>query len=201
VNRFAAVILAAGYSSRMGQLKPLLTIGGETIADHLISTFQTCGVDVYLVVGYRGQEVKAAIKKRDITIVDNPDYALGMFGSVQTGVRTLNPGYDAFFIMPVDIPMVSAKTIRSLQAAFSEHPGKIVYPVFGSKRGHPPLVPISLAAVIAGWKQEGSLNKVLRSYENLAVEIAVPDENILLDIDTKADFRLLLERSKQHHLQ
>ena len=165
MNRFAAVILAAGYSSRMGQLKPLLTIGGETISDRLISTFQACGVDVYLVVGYRGEEVKAAIRKRDITIVDNPDYALGMFGSVQAGVRALKPGYDAFFIMPVDIPMVSADTVRSLQAAYAKHRGKILYPVFGGKRGHPPLLPADFVTVIAGWNAQGSLRDVLASQE------------------------------------
>lgn len=84
---FAAVILAGGFSSRMGQLKPLMPIGGEIIADHLISTFHACGADVYFVVGYRGDEVKSAIKSQGVTIVENPDYASGMFSSVQAGAR------------------------------------------------------------------------------------------------------------------
>lgn len=154
---------------------------------------------MYLVVGYRGEEVKAAIRKRDITIVDNPDYALGMFGSVQAGVRALKPGYDAFFIMPVDIPMVSADTVRSLQAAYAKHRGKILYPVFGGKRGHPPLLPADFVTVIAGWNAQGSLRDVLASQEKPAVEISVPDGNILLDIDTQEDYRLLVEKSMTLH--
>ena len=194
---FAALILAGGLSRRMGQLKPLLTIGGDTIADRLISTFQTGGAEVYLVVGHRGEEIKSGIRSRTVTIVNNPDYASGMFSSVQAGTRALRPGYEAFFVMPVDMPLVSPLTIQTLMAAFAGHPGKIVYPVFGGKRGHPPLVPISLATVIAGWKREGNLKEVLRSYEHLAVEIAVPDEGILLDINTPDDYRLLLQRLGQ----
>ena len=193
---FAALILAAGFSSRMGQLKPLLTLGTETIADHLISTFSACGADVYFLVGYRGDEVKSSIKSQGVTIVENPDYASGMFSSVQAGARALKPGHDAFFIMPVDIPFVSTDTIRKLMSAYFTHPGKIMYPVFGGRRGHPLLLPASLAPAIARWKQNGTLRDVLASYESLVVEITVPDDNILLDIDTEEDYRTMLERFK-----
>lgn len=98
--------------------------------------------------------------------------------------------------MPVDMPLVSVDTVRSLQAAFGEHPGKILYPVFRGKRGHPPLLPMDLAPVIAGWNHEGNLRDVLASHEKLAVEISVLDENILLDIDTEEDYRLAVERFK-----
>ncbi len=194
---FAVLILAAGFSSRMGQFKPLLAIGGETVTDHLISTFVTNGVEVYLVVGYRGEELKAGIKNRDVTFVENPDYAHGMFTSVQTGVRALKPEYEAFFVMPVDIPLVKPSSVQSLLTAYNEHPGRIIYPVFRTKRGHPPLIPISLASVIAEWERDGSLRAVLSSYERLAIEISVPDENILMDINTTDDYKLLVERYRR----
>jgi molybdenum cofactor cytidylyltransferase len=198
VKPFAALILAGGFSRRMRQLKPLLTIGGgKTIADRLISTFQAGGAEVYLVVGHRGEEIKSGIKSQAVTIVNNPEYASGMFSSVQAGARALRPGYEAFFVMPVDMPLVSPSTIRTLISASAEHTEKILYPVFSGKRGHPPLIPISLATVIGGWKREGNLKEVLRSYENLAVEIAMPDEGILLDINTPDDYRLALERFGQ----
>jgi CTP:molybdopterin cytidylyltransferase MocA len=194
---FAVLILAAGFSSRMGQFKPLLAIDDETITDHLISTFVTNGVEVYLVVGYLGKGLKAGIKNRDVTFVENPNYRHGMFTSVQAGVRALKPEYAAFFVMPVDIPLVRASSIQSLLTAYSEHPGKIIYPIFRTKRGHPPLIPMSLAPVIAGWKHDGSLKAVLSSYERLAFEVSVPDENILFDINTADDYKLLQERYRQ----
>ncbi len=72
----ASVVLAAGFSRRAVNFKPLLPLGQESIVDHVISTFLQNRVDVYLVVGYRQIEVRAAIEDRDVTIIDNPDYEL-----------------------------------------------------------------------------------------------------------------------------
>jgi len=194
VKPYVVLILAAGLSRRMGQFKPLLSIGGETITDHLISTFLACGVDVYVVVGYRAGELKAAIEHRGVTVIENPDYVHGMFTSVQAGAHALAPGYRAFFVMPVDMPLVRPSTILRLLVASSEHPGNIIYPVYGGKRGHPPLIPVSLAPVITGWKQEGNLREVLNLYERLALQVSVRDANIHVDIDTADDYRLLAKR-------
>ncbi len=193
MKSWAAIILAAGLSRRMGQFKPLLLVGGETITDRLISTFLSNDVAVYLVVGYRGDELRAGIKNRNITVVENPNYSRGMFSSVQAGVRSLRPGDDAFFIAPVDIPLVRPSTIKRLMIAFTEHPDRIIYPVFGGKRGHPPLIPIELAPVIVEWEQNDSLKSVLDTHKNLALEVNVPDKNILWDIDTPEDYQGLRE--------
>jgi molybdenum cofactor cytidylyltransferase len=194
---YAAIVLAGGRSTRMKQLKPLLPLGGETIADRVIDLFLNAGTDVLLVAGYRHDDVADGIKKRDITIVDNPDYEKGMFSSVQAGVRHIGPGYKAFFISPVDIPLVRPATIRRLMEEEEKNPGKIIYPVFGGKRGHPPLIPSALAPAILGWEKGGGLKAVLRSREELALEVPVPDSFILFDIDTPEDYAELLERFKR----
>ncbi len=195
---FAVLILAAGLSRRMEKFKPLLSIDGETFIDHLISTFLYNDVEVYVVVGYRGEELKAAIKERHVTIVENPEYKLGMFTSVQAGVLSLTSDYEAFFVMPVDIPLVRSATIKRLTAASVQNPGRIIYPVFNQKRGHPPLIPISLAQTITGWNKEGSLKKVLDSFERPSLEVSVPDSNILRDINTVDDYRTLVEHYESH---
>jgi len=198
--RYAAVVLAGGLSTRMKQLKPLLPLGEGTITDHVISTFLNTGVDVFLVVGYRQDEIKAAIKKGDITIVYNPDYEQGMFTSVQAGVSRLSPGHQAFFIMPVDIPLVRPATIRRLMNAAAKSPHNIVYPVFGKKRGHPPLIPASVSQAILAWDKGGSLKAVLDSRKKLALEISVPDSNVLLDIDSQDDYAALLTRFQNYEV-
>jgi molybdenum cofactor cytidylyltransferase len=93
----AAIVLAAGFSSRMEEFKPLLSVGGETITDRVISTFLSNGVEVLLVTGWRQDELAAGIKNRDITIVENPDYERGMLSSVQAGVKRLNSSHRSFF--------------------------------------------------------------------------------------------------------
>ena len=154
-GRVAALVLSAGFSRRAGNFKPLLPLGQKTIVDHVISTFLQIRVDVHLVVGYRQVEVRAAVEDRDVTIVDNPDYELGMFTSVQAGVRKLGTDCERFFVMPVDIPLVRPATIGRLLAAADHQPHNIIYPVFSGRRGHPPLIPSSSIPSLLGWRGEG----------------------------------------------
>lgn len=196
-GRYAAIILAGGLSSRMPQFKPLLPLGKETITDHIIATFLIVGVDVILVVGHRQDELRAGIKKRDITILENPDYRQGMFTSIKAGVNSLQPAHQAFFIMPVDIPLVREATIRQMLKPAAEQPEKIILPVFGGKRGHPPLIPSRLIPGILSWQGGGGLKAFLNSREEMALEVPVGDSNILFDVDAPDDYRLLLERFRR----
>jgi molybdenum cofactor cytidylyltransferase len=198
--RFAAIILAAGLSSRMKQFKPLLPLGKATITDHVIATFKSVNADVFLVVGYRRDDIVAGVKEKDITIVYNPDYEKEMFTSVQAGVRQLRPEYSAFFILPVDIPLVKPTTIRGLIAASKENPGRIIYPTYEDKRGHPPLLPDSLIPALLGRHKSGGLKAVLKEHETLALEVPVKDSFILEDIDTPEDYQNLLKHYRESRL-
>lgn len=189
---YAAIVLAAGLSRRMQRFKPLLPLGEETIADHVMAVYLQNGVAVYLVVGYRQDELRAGIRTRNIQIVENPDYEQGMFTSVQAGIRALGKDYRAAFIAPVDIPLVSTATIQKLLATAEKHPGKVVHPTFNQKRGHPPLIPAEMFPVILNWQGDGGLLSVLNAYKE-AVEVEVPDSNILLDIDEPGDYEKLLK--------
>jgi molybdenum cofactor cytidylyltransferase len=198
--RYTVIILAGGLSTRMKQFKPLLPLGESTVIDHIINTYLSEGVDVVLVAGYRHDEIKEKIKKRDIMVVYNPDYEQGMFSSIKAGVKQLRPEHQAFFINPVDIPLVRPATIKRLMAIAEEKPGKIIYPVFGGKRGHPPLIPSSLAPTILGWRKEGGLKAILDTQEKLALEVPVADNFILLDIDTPEDYIHLTERYRRYDI-
>ena len=189
----AVLILAAGMSSRMGQLKALLLIERETVIERLVSVFRQNDVKVFIVTGYGSQDIVQALKNQEVTVVENPKYELGMFTSVQAGVRALQPAIEAFFVMPVDIPLVKSETIKSLINEHHKNPSKIIYPVFGGTRGHPPLIPGNLVPVIMQWSKDGNLRDVLNSYSNLAVELEVNDRGILLDIDTLDDYESLLK--------
>ena len=92
-----------------------------------------------------------------------------------------------------DMKTISA-TIRQMITASTQHSEKIIYPVFNQKRGHPPLIPVSLAPTISKWCKDGSLRDVLGSFESLSLEVNVSDENILLDINTTDDYNSVVER-------
>ena len=192
-NRFAAIILAAGLSTRMKEFKPLLPLGNATVIEHAISSLKSTGIDVLLVTGHRQEELKAVVKRYKVTTVYNPDYEKGMFTSVQAGVQKLGKRYQAFFLLPADIPMVKSATIQQIMASAENAPDRIIYPVYNGKRGHPPLIPASMAPGILTWKQEGGLKTFLRSHDEMAENLAVDDSFILFDIDTPEDYQRLLE--------
>jgi CTP:molybdopterin cytidylyltransferase MocA len=200
MSRCAAIVLAAGLSRRMGRFKPLLEIGGQALADRVISIFRQNGVAVYLVAGWQQEKLCSGIINRDIRVVENADYDKGMFTSVQAGLRHLGEDCRAFFVMPVDIPLVRPATVKRLLEVFEKDDGKILYPVFKGKRGHPPLVPIRLKDEILNRQPEGGLKTLLAEHEIMAGEILVPDGNILFDIDGPADYDTATERFRRYDI-
>jgi molybdenum cofactor cytidylyltransferase len=191
-GKMAAIILAGGLSTRMKQLKPLLSLGKSTIIDHIISSFSSTGLEIIVVVGFRGEEVKAGIRHKKVLVITNHEYEKGMFTSVQAGVRQLKPGTRAFFIHPADIPLIKPPTIKQLADIFDKNPGKIIYPVFNNKRGHPTVLPGEMIEEIADAPQQGNLKDLLKKHENLAVEVPVDDRFILFDVDTPENYQELL---------
>lgn len=201
-NRFSAIILAAGCSSRMGAFKPLLPIGGQTVIERTISIFKKSGIEtIFVVTGHRAPEINRTVKSSEVRIVENLEYERGMFSSVKAGVRNLNtetPG--AFFVTPVDICLVRPLTVRLLMAASEKNTGKIVHPRFDSKRGHPPLIPISLASVILNNKSNINLEKILEQFEHLAVDVHVPDRHILLNMNSPKDYEDVLSQYQNYDI-
>jgi CTP:molybdopterin cytidylyltransferase MocA len=189
-----AIILAAGFSSRMRQFKPLLPLGSKTITEHLISVYLRNSVDVILVVGHRQNELLSRIEEKHITIASNHCYQEGMLSSIQAGVRRLKAEHTHFFVSPVDTPLIRPSTVQRLLEAASASPNRIIFPVFEGKRGHPPLLPVDLAPSIMNWTGEGGLAALLRSQRNRHLEIEVQDSGILLDVDTPGDYQELVKR-------
>jgi molybdenum cofactor cytidylyltransferase len=197
---YTAVIPAAGLSSRMQAFKPLLHINNKTVADHVISLFQKCNIDVVLVTGWRQQELISGIKSRDVMFTENPDYRNGMFSSVQAGLIQVNPSCKGVFIMPVDVPLVRPATVKRLLTAAAANPDRIIYPTFASKHGHPTFLPTILIPEVMNWTKEGGLKAVLGFHSELRYEVKVADENIHFDIDEPEDFSQMEERLRKYDI-
>jgi len=186
----AALVLAAGASSRMGTLKPLLRLAEIPALERSIALFQEAGIDhVLVVLGNRAGELRSLAEHCGARCVDNPQPADGMYSSVVAGACALPPSARGIFVLPADVPLVRPATIRQLAAAFFARPGAIVYPVFDSRRGHPPLIPRTVLERAANGAA-GPLCTLLATHEQ-AIDVPVADEAIHLDMDTPADFARL----------
>jgi molybdenum cofactor cytidylyltransferase len=193
-NHVASIVLAAGYSSRTGgAFKPLLKLGEHTALERAVMSHLDAGIrDVRVVAGYRADEVVEAVRHLGISIVRNRNYDTGMFSSIQAGVAALGPGVRAFFIMPADIPLVEPATIRSILEAYDRNCCGIAYPVYGGRRGHPPLITSRYIPEIMESPAPDGLRGILKGHDAEARGVPVDDEAVLLDIDTMDDYYRLL---------
>lgn len=198
--RVGALILAAGLSSRMEGFKPLLPIGKKTLIEHVIGLFDITGIEeVVTVVGHRSEELIPVVEAASSHYVMNDNYLDGMFSSIQRGAKELRHTCDAFFLLPVDIPLVRPATLRQLLDAFTNDPSSLVcYPQFQSRRGHPPLIDSSLVDQILSYEGKGGMRGLLRSYEDLAIVVSVEDPFIRMDADTWEDLSHLRKAYVQH---
>lgn len=189
-NKIAALVLAAGYSSRMGDFKSLLTLGGIRVIERVIHTFRRAGItDITVVVGHRADELIPLLDSLEVRHVFNENYDAGMFFSIVKGVQSLQPETEAIFLLPGDMPLVKSHTVRLICRAFNKVKADVIYPVFKKRRGHPPLIAASCFSGILSGNGIGGLRQILEERKGETYDVEVLDEGILLDLDTREDYQ------------
>jgi len=200
-NNFAAIILAAGFSSRMDGFKPLLPFGEATVVERVVRLFRDAGIDtVRVVTGHRSTDLLPFLQGPGVRPVLNERYREGMFTSVVAGIRSLEDFHGAFFLLPVDIPLVRLQTVITMMEAYGSGNRSLLYPAFLGRRGHPPLISTEFNDRIISWSGQGGLKSLLTQYDSEAEEVEVTDKFILEDMDTPEDYRRLLAMWKQRDL-
>ena len=193
-KRFAAVIPAAGLSSRMGDFKPLLEFNGSTVIESAVSGALSCCDTAVIVLGKRAAELRELLQSRfkdRLIFAENPGYAsTDMLTSVKIGVSTLNriePGVAGFFITPADMPCIPPDVYRNIISEFDRARDGALIPVTGGRRGHPPLITSRLIPDILAYDGGDGLRGF---YRGIPVrEIPIADTGILTDLDTPEDYR------------
>ncbi|WP_321419736.1 DVU_1551 family NTP transferase [uncultured Desulfobacter sp.] len=181
----AALIPAAGLSSRMGRYKPLLPLGHSSMIGTVIDLFKTAGIDeVIVVTGHNHDRLAQVVDAAGAHPLFNPDYASGMFSSIRTGVAALLSGIDGFFLLPADTPAIRPATLRLIRKRFEDAEDALIVPAFNNETGHPPLIPARLIPSITGADPDANLRQILFSDPNRIIQLPVHDRGILMDADT-----------------
>jgi len=189
-QRVAAVVLAAGTSSRMGRSKLLLPWDDRTVIETIIARLVAARLaEIVVVIGHQADEVVGLLADLPVRLVHNPAYAEGeMLSSLQAGLRVLPATTAACLVVMGDQPMIEGKVIGRILAAYAEGRGDIVLPVYRGRRGHPVLIgqrfwPDLLAL------EGGAPRDVIRRHPDHVIEIQVGTDSILRDIDTPEQYR------------
>ena len=190
--RIAAVVLAAGMSSRMGTNKLLLPLDGRPLIWHAVQTACASSADVVVVVvGNEANEVAAALPEGRYQRADNPRYAEGLSTSFHAGLDALPTDIAGALILLGDMPRVSLESLETLLAAARETPERVIATNQHERPTPPVYWPRGLFAELhAIHGDEGGRSLLLRLREAVRlVEVAQPEEGI--DIDAPADYQRL----------
>jgi len=191
-----AIVLAAGKSSRMGRPKAALPLpGGDTFITRIVRTFKEAGVeDVVVVVGHDATAVIDAFAAADLDarFVENPDYEQGQLSSLLAALKVIDrPGVVAALMTLVDVPLVSAATVRAVVDRYRSTRAPVVRPVRGSDHGHPVLIDRSLFDAIRRADPAVGAKAVIRANVSEAGDVAVDDAGAFADADTPEDYKRL----------
>ena len=191
-----AILLAAGESSRMGQLKALLPWRGQTLLEHQVSCLLEGGADsVVVVLGHRAGELSPLLEgRRDVTWTLNPDYLQGKTTSIRAGLSALDrDAVDEIILLNVDQPR-SAPDVRSILAAHRSGDWAVTVPEYRGKGGHPIVLSAALLPELRLIDEETQgIKAVVRRRPESVQRVPLDNGEILLDLNTPEQYRAALE--------
>jgi molybdenum cofactor cytidylyltransferase len=186
-KRIAAVVLAAGRSTRMGAVNKMIAqIGGKPLVR--IATEQALASragPVIVVTGHQRDKVEAALKGLDVRFVHNPDYAEGLGTSLRAGIGAVPDNADGAIVCLGDMPQVDAKLIDTLLDAFDPDSGAlIVVPTIEGRRGNPVVWARRFFPNLMSIGGDFGARYLIGNYAEAVAEVAVTGEAALFDVDT-----------------
>lgn len=189
--RFAGMVLAAGFSSRMGKLKPLLPIAGKTAVRHLVDSFYNAGASkMFVVTGHGREEIEPHV--RDTVTVFNPDYADGMITSIKAGLReALKYDWNGIMFTPVDHAVIRPYALKLLMREYTPEMEMVAFPTYNGRRGHPPLISRGIAQKLCELEGPWGAKRFLFSQGDAALDVEVGSPDMFADMDTPEDYEKL----------
>jgi molybdenum cofactor cytidylyltransferase len=199
--RTAAIILAAGAATRMGQLKQLLAYRGRTLLQHAIHEAIGAGFEpVIVVLGSNYGMLRDAIAGEPIQIVQNERWEAGMGSSITVGVQMLlecGEPPSALAILVVDQPFVEAKHLRAMRQLLSEVESSIVAAQYSRTSGVPALFKREVFDVLISLPPQAGARHLLRGSDVQVTPFPLPEA--AFDVDTPEDFKAFTSAAELRH--
>jgi CTP:molybdopterin cytidylyltransferase MocA len=188
-----AVILAAGFSVRMGRHKALLPVpGGGTFLSRLAASLLGGGsAEVVAVVGAAEPAVRAEVERNrlPVRLVRNPDPSRGQLSSLHEALDDLMPRAPRALLMaPVDLPLVAIATVRGVVEAWERTGAPVVRPSWRGRHGHPVLFDARVLRELRAADVSVGARVVVRAHAAESCDVETDDPGAFEDIDTPDDY-------------
>jgi molybdenum cofactor cytidylyltransferase len=194
----AAVVLAAGKSTRMAPTNKLLVAdreGKPMIARVIDNLLSSAARPMLVVTGHRGEVIRAAVAGRPVTFVHAPEYESGLSASLKAGISAVPPEACAAVVCLGDMPLVTGRIIDRLIAAYDADEGRsIVVPTHQGKPGNPVLWDRRYFPEILALSGDSGARALLRRHMEQVAEVEIGEDAVLRDFDTVESLATLPQR-------
>jgi molybdenum cofactor cytidylyltransferase len=188
----AAIVPAAGMSTRMGRNKLLLAFEGKALIAQAVDTLLESEVDeIIVVLGHEADKVKEKLRGKQVTFVENSNYRQGMSTSIRAGLGAVSSGATAIMIYLADQPLLEPEDVNRLIGAFAEarEQGKsIVVPFFHGQRGNPVILDSSYKEAILEVVGEVGCKRVIKRNPDKVLVVEMETDHVVRDVDRIEDY-------------
>lgn len=194
----AAVVLAAGRSSRMGAHKLLLPLGGSPLVSYAVRAAQDSAAEpIVVVLGHDAERVAGALPPGRHRVVVNDRYREGMATSLRSGLAAIDTPIAGAVVLLADQPLLTAEIVNRVLVDAASHPAAIVAATYAGARGHPVYFPAALFRELAAVEGDAGGRSVITRHADLLRTLAIEPPERGLDVDRPAVYeRLVAEWSR-----
>ncbi len=191
--RIAALVLAAGSSTRMGSNKLLADLNGSPMIAQTVKRIAASSIDnITVVTGHQSESIGAALESMKVNLVHNSNFADGLATSLRAGVAALRNSCDAILVCLGDMPLIDPRDIDRMIAAFNPAEQRsIVVPVHGHSYGNPVLWGAEHFSALLACEGDRGARALLENYKDDVIEISVDTQSVVLDADTPEALALI----------
>ena len=184
----AAIVLAAGRSSRMAPRNKLLELVNDTpiVARVAAVALASGATPVTVVTGFEATRVAEALRDLDVTIIYNAAFESGLSTSLHVGIGALPAGLNGAIVLLGDMPQVESSDLETLIAAFRDRKS-ICVPVHNGRRGNPVLWGAAYFAEMMSIHGDVGAKQLMAAHPEYVVEVETDSDGIFTDIDTPSD--------------
>ena len=195
MNSIAVLVLAAGTSSRMKDIKQLLKINNKTLLENALETAKNLeSATVFCVVGAHAEKIKQETKTANINFILNKNFEKGLSSSIVSGVKyikNLDANFSAILMLLADQPEVNSSYLKKLIKASKKYSNKIIASSYKNIPGVPTIFPkIYFNALVQLKGDKGAKDLLL---QNSLEIIKIKSNKIIIDIDSKEDYESYLK--------
>jgi len=191
--KLAAIVLAAGKSSRMGENKLLLPVGDRTVLEHILSNLVP--FETIVVTGHRPRKIEDISETMGVRVVHNSQYEEGMTTSFQVGLRSID--VDAVFLVLGDTFGFKRELLQIMEQILEDNPdAMLVSPRYKGRKGHPVLIRKPLFKEFLSISEKETMKTVIERHNDKHLYVE-GDEWAVTDMDTKKDYDHVKELWKQ----